>query len=201
MTGINRTDLEAVLRYDLVSFIQRVFQTVDSAPTYMHNWHIEAIAWHLQQCFNGRIKRLIITMPPRNLKSICASVAYPAWILGRDPSRRIICASYAHELTEKHARDCRSIMESNWYKSTFPRTRLNPKKSAVTEFQTTRHGFRYGTSLGGALTGRGGNFIIIDDPIKSADAMSDVKRESVNNGSMARSIHASTTRKTMSSLS
>ena len=181
MSGFDRRDLEAALRYDLASFIQRSFQTIVPAAEYQDNWHIDAVAWHLRQCFDGQIKRLIITLPPRNLKSICASVAFPAWVLGRDPSRRIICASYAIDLTAKHARDCRTVMESAWYRSLFPHTRLNPKKSAELEFETTRQGYRYGTSLGGALTGRGGNFVIIDDPIKPADAMSEVKRESVKN--------------------
>ena len=179
MNGVDRRDLEVVLRNDLASFIQRSFQTVVPAADYQDNWHIDAIAWRLRQCFDGSIKRLIITLPPRNLKSICASVAFPAWVLGRDPSRRIICASYANELTAKHARDCKAVMESAWYRSVFPGTRLNPKKSAELEFETTRKGYRYGTSLGGALTGRGGNFVIVDDPIKPGDAMSDVKRESV----------------------
>jgi predicted phage terminase large subunit-like protein len=179
MSAFERRELQAVLRRDLSAFIQRSFQTVVPAAAYSHNWHIDAIAWHLEQCFEGGTKRLIITLPPRNLKSICASVAFPAWVLGRDPTRRIICASYANELTAKHARDCRAVMESAWYNSVFPRTRLNPKKSAELEFETTSQGYRYGTSLGGALTGRGGNFVIIDDPIKPADAMSVVKRESV----------------------
>ena len=179
MNAFDRRDLEVALRYNLPSFIQRSFQTVVPAAEYLDNWHIDAIAWHLQQCFDGRIKRLIITVPPRNLKSICASVAFPAWVLGRDPTRRIICASYANELTAKHARDCRTVMESDWYRSVFPGTRLNPKKLAELDFETTRQGYRYGTSLGGALTGRGGNFVIVDDPIKPGDAMSDVKRESV----------------------
>ncbi len=179
MIELDRHDLEVALRYDLASFVQRSFQTIVPAADYLDNWHIDAIAWHLRQCFDGGIKRLIITVPPRNLKSICASVAFPAWVLGRDPTRRIICASYANDLTAKHARDCRAVMESGWYRSLFPRTRLNPKKSAELEFETTRQGYRYGTSLGGALTGRGGNFVIIDDPIKPADAMSDVKRKAV----------------------
>ena len=179
MSGFDRRDLEAALRSDLASFIQRSFQTIVPAADYQDNWHIDAVAWHLRQCFDGEIERLIITLPPRNLKSICASVAFPAWVLGRDPSRRIICASYAIDLTAKHARDCRTVMESDWYRSLFPQTRLNPKKSAELEFETTRQGYRYGTSLGGALTGRGGNFVIIDDPIKPADAMSEVKREAV----------------------
>lgn len=179
MNDYSRRDLYAALRQDLPSFVLRTVQTVAPASDYQDNWHIQAMTWHLQQCLNGNIKRLIITVPPRNLKSICASVAFPAWVLGHDPTRRIICASYANELTAKHARDCRMVMGSDWYRAAFPRTRLNPKKSAELEFETTQKGYRYGTSLGGALTGRGGNFVIIDDPIKPADAMSDVKRQAV----------------------
>jgi predicted phage terminase large subunit-like protein len=179
MSAFERRLLEVVLRHDLVSFIQRTVQTVSPAADYQHNWHIDAMAWHLRQCFEGKIRRLIITVPPRYLKSICASVAFPAWIHGQDPTRRIICASYASELTSKHARDCRTVMESAWYKAVFPQTRINPKKNAELEFETTRQGYRFGTSLGGALTGRGGNIIIVDDPIKPADAMSEVKREAV----------------------
>jgi len=179
MTVLDRDLLNLALRDDLTSFILRSFQTVSPAIDYHHNWHIEAIAWHLEQCLTGRIRRLIITLPPRNLKSICASVAFPAWVLGRDPTKRIICASYSNELTAKLARDCKAVMESAWYREAFRKTRLNPKKSAELEFETTRKGFRYGTSLGGTLTGRGGNIIIIDDPIKPADAPSDVKRHSV----------------------
>jgi predicted phage terminase large subunit-like protein len=176
MSSLERRMLEVVLRHDFPSFIRRTVQTVAPATTYRHSWHIDAIAWHLAQCLDGRIRRLIITLPPRHLKSICASVAFPAWVLGHDPSRRIICVSYAGDLTAKHARDCRAVMESDWYRSVFRETRLSAKKNSELEFETTRHGFRYGTSPGGTLTGRGGNFVIIDDPIKPADAMSEVKR-------------------------
>ena len=130
----------------------------------------------------GRITRLIITLPPRSLKSISASVAFPAWLLGHDPSTRIIAVSYADILTAKHARDCRVVMESAWYRRLFPQTRFNPKKATETEFETTRHGFRYGTSLGGALTGRGGNFIIIDDPLKPGDGYRTSSASSRTNG-------------------
>ena len=163
MTEFDRNLLYQLLRHDFASFIQRSFQTVAPANDYQHNWHIDAIAWHLEQCLNGNTKRLIITLPPRNLKSICASVAFPAWVLGHDPTRRIICASYANELTAKHARDSRAVMESGWYKKVFPGTRLNPKKTAELDFETTRQGGRFGTSIGGALTGRGGNYVIIDE--------------------------------------
>ena len=140
------------------------------------------MAWHLQQCATGDIKRLLmlITLLPRHLKSICASVAFPAWLLGQDPSRRIVCASYSADLVGKHAQDCRAVMESDWYRRVFPRTRLSREKNTEMNFVTTRHGYRYSTSVGGTLTGRGGNLIIIDDPIKPEDAMSDAKRSAVN---------------------
>jgi len=163
----------------LPTFIRKSFGTVAPAVSYQHNWHIDTIAWHLQQCLDGKINRLIITLPPRSLKSICASVAFPAWALGRNPGLRIICASYANELTRKHALDCRAVMESDWYRDTFPGTRLHPDKNTELEFMTTARGYRYGTSVGGTLTGRGGNFLIIDDPMKSGDAMSATKRDSV----------------------
>jgi hypothetical protein len=106
--------LDTKLRLDLGTFIHRSFQTVAPAQNYRCNWHIDAMAWHLQQCFTGEITRLLITLPPRYLKSICASVAFPAWVLGRDPSKRIICASYSADLASKHARDCRAVIEADW---------------------------------------------------------------------------------------
>jgi len=180
MNDFDRDSLKIALRHDLTSFIQRTFQTVVPAGKYQYNWHIDAISWRLRQCYDGEIKRLIITLPPRNLKSICASVAFPAWVLGRDPTRRIICASYGSELASKLARDCRTVMESPWYRQIFPTTRINRAKRAEDDFETTQHGFRLATSVGGALTGRGGSLIIIDDPIKPADAMSEIRRKSGN---------------------
>jgi len=175
-----REYLRLVLRNDLTAFIERAFMTVAPAMRYVPNWHIEAMAWHLEQCASGAIKRLLITLPPRHLKSGCASVAFPAWVLGRDPSKRIVCASYSQDLAAVLARDCRAVMQSNWYRSAFPQTKFSATKNATLDFQTTRNGYRYSTSVGGTLTGRGGSLIIIDDPLKPQDAMSNSKRSSVN---------------------
>ena len=169
----------ALLRQDLTSFIHRCFQTVNPGRTFVPNWHIEAIAWHLAQCLYGRITRLIISLPPRGLKSIGSSVAFPAWALGHDPSKKIICTSYGENLAAWHARDCRAVMQSRWYQDVFPHTRISSEKNTELEFETTAGGFRLATSVGGTLTGRGGDVIIIDDPLKSADALSDSQREAV----------------------
>jgi hypothetical protein len=168
------------LRYNLATFIHRTFQTVAPAQDYQFNWHIQALAWYLERCATGAIKRLLITLPPRYLKSVCASVAFPAWVLGQDAAKRIICASYSENLASKHSADCRAVMQADWYRRLFPQTMINPKKNTELNFETTGHGYRYSTSVGGTLTGRGGNLIIIDDPIKPADAMSTPRRSAVN---------------------
>ena len=181
MSSPKRQLIRLKVRNDLSTFIHRTFQTVAPAQPYLYNWHIDAMAWHLKQCANGAIKRLVITLPPRYGKSICASVAFPAWVLGRDPSKRIICASYSENLASKHAGDCRTVMESDWYRSAFPSTRIRREKNAELNYVTTRQGYRYSTSVGGTLTGRGGNLIIVDDPINPEGAMSEAKRSAANN--------------------
>ena len=180
MSTLERELIRLRVRNDLSTFIHRTFQTVAPAQPYLHNWHIDAMAWHLEQCAKGAIKRLMITLPPRYGKSICASVAFPAWVLGRDPSKRIICASYSENLASKHAGDCRTVMESDWYRRAFPCTRISRDKNMELNYLTTRQGFRYSTSVGGTLTGRGGNLIIVDDPINPEGAMSETKRSTVN---------------------
>jgi predicted phage terminase large subunit-like protein len=168
----------AILRSDLYTFIRAIFPIVAPGAGFQPNWHIEAIAFELARVLRGENKRLIITVPPRHLKSICASVAFPAFILGHDPQRRIICVSYSEALARKHANDCRAVLGSDLYRRVFPKTRISPRKDTELEFACTLGGYRLATSVGGTLTGRGGNFIIIDDPMKPQDAASEAARES-----------------------
>src|ERR1700687_4247430 len=175
--AVVRRDLDLVLRYDLAAFIQKTFQTLSPGQRYDDNWHIQAMARGLQQTVDGNVKRLLITLPPRNLKSISA-VAFSAWALGHDPSKRIICASYSADLASKHAQDCRAVMESDWYRRIFPRTQIS--KNAEMNIVTSHQGYRCSTSVGGTLTGRGGNILIVDDPLKAEDALSETRRSAVN---------------------
>ena len=110
----------AILRDDFYSFVQASFPIVSPGASFTPNWHIEAMTFALSRVLNGEIKRLIITVPPRSLKSICASVAFPAFVLGHDPTRRIICVSYAEGLARKHANDCRAVMRSGSVPSPVP---------------------------------------------------------------------------------
>ncbi|WP_341764243.1 phage terminase large subunit [Candidatus Tisiphia endosymbiont of Beris chalybata] len=156
--------LEAILRSDFNSFISKVFSTINPGSQYQANWHIELIAEYLRAVQKGEIKRLIINVPPRSLKSVSIGVAWPAWILGHNPSRRIMSASYSQILSEKHSLDCRFIMTSKWYQQLFPKTILSKTHNTKSKFLTTANGFRFATSVGGSATGEGGDILIIDDP-------------------------------------
>lgn len=172
-------EYRAALRSDYYLFLARCYATLHAQASFLPNWHIEVMAEHLDAVRRGEIKRLIINIPPRRLKSLAASIVLPAWWLGHDPTASIINVTYAQDLTDKLARDCRSIMNSSWYQALFP-TRLRDRRMALQEVATTQGGFRLATSVGGVLTGRGGDVIIIDDPLKPDEAVSETRRKAVN---------------------
>ncbi|HEV7417773.1 MAG TPA: hypothetical protein VGN98_16580, partial [Tianweitania sediminis] len=118
-------------------------------------------------------------MPPRSLKSISASIAFPAFIHGHDPSREIVCVSYAQDLAAKLHNDYRAVLASSWYRSVFPKTVIG-RKDSESETHLTARGSRLATSVGGTLTGRGGDIIIIDDALKPSDASSESSRTRTN---------------------
>ncbi len=176
---LSSVEQRVIYRNDLAEFIRLAFRTLNPETPFLPNWHIDLIASELEAVLRGETTRLIINIPPRNLKSISASVALPAFALGRNPSLEILCVSYGQELANKHALDTRRVMESEAYRALFPGTRIASDRSAVNDFNTTRGGGRMATSVGGVLTGRGADLIIIDDPIKPDEALSETQREAV----------------------
>jgi len=176
---LTRAEYDALLRNDFALFAARCFHELNPQTELAMSWHLEFIATQLTAVRQGKIRRLIINLPPRHLKSLMASIAFPAWCLGHDPSTQLLCVSYAQDLADKLARDCRSIMISPWYRRIFP-TRLAQHRQAVQEFITTRQGYRLATSTGGVLTGRGADIILIDDPLKPEEALSKAQRQACN---------------------
>ena len=174
----NAIVLDAILRSDFGSFVQKSFVELNPGCRFEANWHIDAVTYHLARVMGGQTTRLIVNLPPRSLKSHIGSVAFPAFALGQDPTQKIICVSYSQDLADKHASDFRRVMTANWYRRAFPHQSL--LKNAESELQTAQGGFRFATSVGGTLTGRGGNTIIIDDPLNAAEAHSKTNREKVN---------------------
>jgi predicted phage terminase large subunit-like protein len=169
--------LRAILATDFRAFVDYVFGLLRPGTPFKPNWHIDAMAYKAAQVASGEVKRLIIAVPPRHLKSIIASVALPAWYLGHNPSERVVAVSYSAELAKTHANDFRRVVTDPTYQAVFPKMRL--ARETDSEIHTTLRGRRYATSIQGTLTGRGGNLFIIDDPLKPGDAISQVSRERV----------------------
>jgi predicted phage terminase large subunit-like protein len=172
-------DFRLLLANNFHLFLARSFHELNPRTEFLDNWHIQVLAATLDRVRRGAIRRLIVNLPPRHLKSHAASIAFPAWCLGHDPSAQILCVSYGQELSDKLSRDCRALMTSRFYEKLFS-TRLSPIKASVEEFATTAHGFRLATSVGGVVTGRGGDILIVDDPLKPEEAVSDTLRARVN---------------------
>lgn len=179
MNATEQAVFRALLRQSFHAFLKQCFATLNPGTPFKDNWHLWVLASELQDVAEGRSRRLIVNLPPRSLKSIAASVALVAWYLGHNPSADVICASYGSDLAQKFAFDCRKIMTSPWYEAIFP-TRVDRRKSAAHDFLTVQGGARLAASVGGPMTGRGADLIVIDDPAKPNEMLSDVQREGIN---------------------
>ena len=171
--------VRALQRQHLFPFVWRAFEILHPGQPFVQSWHVRAICHALEKVARGETRRLIVTVPPRHGKSICAAVALPAWMLGHDPSLKVMVASYGGDLATKHARDFRTVLTDPWYARLFARTQLEAGGNRVDEQITTLHGGRKAVSLGGAATGFGADLIVVDDLMKAADANSAVERQRV----------------------
>jgi predicted phage terminase large subunit-like protein len=168
---------QSLLAHNLMAFTEFAFGVVRPGIPFKPNWHLEAVTEKLSQVDSGEVRRLILTLPPRTLKSLCASVSLPAWFLGHHPEERVVVISYSDFLSRNHANDFRLLVNHPIYQAAFPAMRL--ERETDREITTTKRGKRIATSIEGTLTGLGGNLIIIDDPLKLGDAMSEAVRARV----------------------
>ena len=177
MNVSSRQQLDAAYRTSLFLFVWRFFSVCVPGEEFINTWHVELVCDLLEQALQGRHKRILITLPPRHLKSFMASTAFVAYALGRNPSLKIMVASYAAELAAKMGRDTQSIMRSPEYARLFPRTILSPTRNTPVDIQTTAGGNRRGLGLGGSTTGFGADILIIDDLMKAVDIHSPELRQ------------------------
>jgi predicted phage terminase large subunit-like protein len=182
MSAQEATVIAALCRSNLAYFLLKVFEELHpGAPPLRLAWYIRAICHALEDVQAGRTRRLVITVPPRHLKSITASVAWVAYLLGQDPSLKIMVASYSQDLAREHSNLTRRIMEGDWYKALFPGTRISDAANRALEFKTTAGGGRKAVSVGGPTTGFGADIIIVDDCMKADDVRSAAMREEARN--------------------
>lgn len=197
-------DQEAINRLlavrSLKQFITRSWKYIDPSP-FKDNWHIDALCEHLEAVNKGQIRRLIINIPPRHMKSLSFSVAWPAWTwLQRKnvgplsgPAIRWLFSSYAQTLSVRDSVKCRRLMESPFYQqlkitshgtgemqaNPYGNWRMTDDQNTKLRFDNSAGGYRLATSVDGGLTGEGGDIICIDDPHNVVDVESDIERKNV----------------------
>jgi predicted phage terminase large subunit-like protein len=149
---------------DFMSFVKHVW------PEFIEGSHHKKIAEKFNLIAEGKLKRLIINMPPRHTKSEFASFLLPAWMIGKRPKLKIIQSTHTTELAVRFGRKAKNLMDSQEYKQVFE-TRLREDSQAAGKWETEQGGEYYAAGVGSAITGRGADLLIIDDPHSEQDAM------------------------------
>ena len=172
-------------RRSLATFVRQAWAIIEPNTPLLWNWHLDLICEHLECVTFGDTRSLAINIPPRYMKSILVTVMWPCWEWALDPSRRYLFASYSSELSTTHSLARRRILESPWYREGVEEHWGEPWALAddanlKTRYQNTAQGHMIATSVGGSATGEGGDRVIIDDPLKPTEAVSDVQRASSN---------------------
>jgi predicted phage terminase large subunit-like protein len=166
----------------LYEFVKQAWHVVEPSTDFVEGWHLEAVCSHLEACTRGDIRKLIINIPPRHMKSLAVNVFWFAWTWIHDPASRWMCSSYSSALAVRDNVKARSIVESPWYQRNWGRrVSLNPDQNTKDRFDNLSTGFRLATSVGGKATGEGGDYIVIDDPHKADDMRSEAGRAAVLN--------------------
>lgn len=171
-----RSLLRIAQRRDLHTFVRGAFGVLHgSSRPFIANWHIEAICHYLTMTMLGIVRNLLITMPPRHLKTICCSVALPAFLLGQDPTAKIMIITYGNSLGTNIRDQLKQLVRSQFYREVFPGTKI---KSTDMWLRTSAGGYIMITSVEGSVTGLGADYIIVDDIMKSSEAVnSQVERQ------------------------
>lgn len=179
--ALSRPDLvkTELAKRELRHFIKQAWPIVEPDTVYMPNWHIDVICEYLKAVDAGEIKRLVITMPPRFMKSTSVSVMWPAYKWISNPGHKFLTTSYAQTLSRRDSSHMRLIVQSDWYREAFQTVNLRDDANNVDKFVNDMGGYRIATSFGGKATGEGGDTIIADDAHNLADIISDTVREKV----------------------
>jgi predicted phage terminase large subunit-like protein len=179
----NLTEEEQVRLYrltlerDLGGFVRAAWPILEPATPFSENWHIDLLAEYLTAVRRREIRRLIINIPPRMMKSLTCTVFFPSWVWTQEPHTRFICSSYADSLSIKHSLDRRTLISSPWYQGLWGSlVKFSDDQNLKGEFQNDARGLMIATSTGGSITGKGADFIIVDDPHNPLQVLSDTER-------------------------
>lgn len=166
----------------LFHYVEQAWPILEPRRPFTNNWHIGYLCEELEMMLAGEHQRLLINVPPRWLKSTICTICFPTWVWTKRPEKRFINASYSNTLSLKHSMDRRTLIHSPWYQAGFgDRYRLRDDQDTKTEFQNDKRGIMLATSVGGSVTGRGGDYLGVDDPVDPKRAQSELLRVNANN--------------------
>ena len=181
------TEIQAALRTELYPFFVRCMQDIMPGQGYLHNWHMVAMCAQLEKMIRGEAQRVILNIHPRMGKSLLSSVALPMYLLMRNPANQIMCLSYSDSLAADFHQKCRMIAQEPWYRELNPALQFKEAgqssllKASSDILQTSELGYRLASSIGASFTGKGADWIIIDDPNDMALINSQAHRDKINN--------------------
>lgn len=163
---------------DFPAFIPAAWPLIDPSNAFLPNWHVDCIAEHLQAVTIGQIQFLVINLPPRNAKSNIVSTLWPAWSWTKRPGQKWIFLSYSQSLAQSFSKNRRDLICSDWYQQRWGSiVQIAADQNEKREFMNTARGAMVATSVGGTLTGKGADVIVIDDGIDPERANSKADRE------------------------
>jgi len=147
-------------------------------PEFIEGDHHRKIAKKFEDIANGKIKRLIVNMPPRHTKSEFASYLFPAWMVGKNPKLKVIQTTHTGELAVRFGRKMKNLVDTSEFAQVFEDCKIAADSKAAGRWETNKGGEYYAAGIGGAITGRGADLLIIDDPHSEQDALSDTAMDS-----------------------
>ena len=178
------TDLEIardarVMKASLAEFVRGAWPTLEPGRPLLWNWHLDVICAYLEAVRSGKVRRLLVNIPPGSMKSLLVSVLYPAWTWTSEPTHRFLCGSNEGTLATRDALRMRSLVESSWYQDRWPDVQLSGDQREKTLFQNTKRGHRESQGVTGKITGKRGDTILWDDPHDTKQTESDVMRQGI----------------------
>jgi hypothetical protein len=168
----NNLVIRAKAQNDFMAFVKHVYEG------FIEGDHHKKVAQKFEKLAKNPGSRIIVNMPPRHTKSEFASYLLPAWLIGKNPTLKIIQTTHTAELAVRFGRKVRNLMELDLYKAIFPDVELRVDSKAAGRWETEQGGEYYAAGVGGAITGRGADLLIIDDPHSEQDALSETAMES-----------------------
>ena len=179
LAALQGEQLKRVAERSFPAFVRQAWPILEPTTAFLPNWHIDLVCEYLEAVTAGEIRRLVINLPPRYGKSLLVSVLWPVWEWIRHPATRWVFTSYAESLAGQHSQDRRTLLQSSWYCGHWgPRVSLTHPTEA-SEYWNAQRGRMLATSVGAAVTGKGGNRIVVDDPHTPLGAESDAQRHRV----------------------